>query len=253
MKNHFFIGYAGNKRNEVDNILSYIEELTNLNNIETIVEPFCGTSALSFFISTKYPKKFKYVLNDLDKNLIELYKIATDPQKLKKFNEELNLKVKLILNKEAYNLIKSENTFMSWFITHKIYAIKSGLYKLGYVPQEYNLIDVPIVHFLQTESITFSNVDGIEILKEYNDNDKAIIFLDPPYLIAENSFYNSTKTNIYEYLYHHNINYLNAFIVLVLEDNWIIKLLFKDDIKKTYNKLYQGSKKQTNHLLISNR
>ena len=77
MKNHFFFPYVGNKRNEVGNILSYIESC-NFNNIETIVEPFYGTSALSYYISTKYPNKFNYVLNDLDENLITLYKLVSN-------------------------------------------------------------------------------------------------------------------------------------------------------------------------------
>ena len=45
---------------------------------------------------------------------------------------------------------------------------------------------------------------------------------------------------------------MNALIILVLEDNWIIKLLFPNDIKETYDKKYSASKKQTSHLLISN-
>ena len=110
MKNHFFFSYAGNKRNEVGNILSYIESC-NFNNIETIVEPICGTSALSYYISTKYPKKFNYVLNDFDENLITLYKLVSNDKKFKKFNKELNIKVKTIINKEAYDEIKKENNF----------------------------------------------------------------------------------------------------------------------------------------------
>ena len=52
MKNHFIFSYAGNKRNESENILEKI----NFNNIETIIEPFCGSSAISFHISTLKPK-----------------------------------------------------------------------------------------------------------------------------------------------------------------------------------------------------
>jgi len=58
MKNHFFIAYSGNKREEVNTIHDYIKpKLTP--SITTIIEPFCGTSALSYYISTLYPKKYK--------------------------------------------------------------------------------------------------------------------------------------------------------------------------------------------------
>ena len=45
---------------------------------------------------------------------------------------------------------------------------------------------------------------------------------------------------------------MDAYIVLCLEDNWIIKLLFKDYIKAEYNKKYEMSKKKTTHLIITN-
>ena len=52
MKNHFYMSYSGNKREEVENIYNLID----FNNIATIVEPFCGTCAMSYYISTKHPK-----------------------------------------------------------------------------------------------------------------------------------------------------------------------------------------------------
>ena len=55
-KNHFFMGYAGNKRNEVGTIYDSIKD--KLTDIEYIVEPFCGTSAFSYYMSLKHPKKF---------------------------------------------------------------------------------------------------------------------------------------------------------------------------------------------------
>ena len=83
MKNHFFHSYFGNKREEVETIYNNI----NLDNIDTIIEPFCGSCALSFYISTLHPNKYKYVLNDNDKNLTELLKITQDKIKFDKFAE----------------------------------------------------------------------------------------------------------------------------------------------------------------------
>ena len=71
MKNHFFIPYAGNKREEVEPIYKEVENY--LEKIDTIIEPYCGTSAISYFISLKFPKKYKYILNDNNKFLIEIY------------------------------------------------------------------------------------------------------------------------------------------------------------------------------------
>ena len=53
MKNHFFFSYCGNKREEVEHIYN----LLDLNNIDTIVEPFCGSCAMSYYIWTQNKDK----------------------------------------------------------------------------------------------------------------------------------------------------------------------------------------------------
>ncbi len=65
-KNHLFYQYSGNKRTEVERIVNF----TDLTNIDIIIEPFCGSYALSFYISTLHPNRFKYILNDNDTHLI---------------------------------------------------------------------------------------------------------------------------------------------------------------------------------------
>jgi hypothetical protein len=57
MKNHFFFSYVGNKREEVEHIYN----LLDLNNINTIVEPFCGSCAVSYYIWSQNKDKNSYV------------------------------------------------------------------------------------------------------------------------------------------------------------------------------------------------
>ena len=71
MKNHFYFSYFGNKRNEVNQIYESI----NFDNIDLIIEPFCGSCAMSYFIAQQQPKKFKYILNDNNEHLINFMKI----------------------------------------------------------------------------------------------------------------------------------------------------------------------------------
>ena len=99
MKNHFFFSYAGNKRDEVELIDEKIKN--SLTGITTIIEPFCGSSAFSYYLSTIYPKKFKYILNDNNEQLIQLYHIAQNPTKLKKLVKQLS-QILDKLNKEKY-------------------------------------------------------------------------------------------------------------------------------------------------------
>ena len=250
-KNHFFISYHGNKRNEFNNIYDQIKD--KLDNIEIIVEPYCGSSAFSYFLSVKHPKKFKYILNDNNHYLMQLYDTGSNKKLLNDLISKLNEFSKdLTVNK--YNDIVKVDKFENWFYKHKIYNIRPGLYPINRtIKTDFeDLKEAPIMHFLNNERFELYNDDGINILEHYKNNKKALIFLDPPYLISCNSFYKDCNVNIYEYLYNNQINKMKAYVVLCLENNWIIKLLFKDFIKFEYDKQYELSKKNTSHLIITN-
>jgi len=77
--------------------------------------------------------------------------------------------------------------------------------------------------------------------------------MDPPYISTCNDFYYDHSMNIYEYLYNNKITNEKAKIYLILENIWIIKLLFQHNfILFEYDKKYESSKKQTTHIIISN-
>ena len=251
MKNHFFFPWAGNKREEVERLYNNID----LTNIKTIVEPFCGSSAFSYYISTLHPKKFNYILNDNDEHLIYLYNLFKNKELIIQTEKEINETMEKIKNKLDYDTQIKNKNWMSWFIGHKIYTIRPYLYKLTYKydkEKPFKFSDYPIYNFLISENIEIKKNDALEIIEEYKNNNENFIFLDPPYLIACNDFYNNNNVNIYEWLYNNNIRQLNSQIILILEKNWIIELLFKDYNKIYYNKLYQTSKKHTEHILIKN-
>lgn len=253
MKNHFMIAYSGNKRNECVDLYNEIKD--KIENIKYIIEPFCGSSAFSYYMSLQHPKKFKYILNDNDNFLIELYETARDETKLNEFVIKIN-NILIDINKEKYDKL-NKNELIGWFIHHKIYCIRPGLFplesKTKTIKRDITLIkNSPIIKFLRTESIIFKNIDGIDIINEYKNNNNCLIFIDPPYLLACNDMYKSSKVNVYEYLYINKITDFKSIVLLCLESNWIINLLFSGLIKKNYNKLYQLSKKKTNHLIISN-
>ena len=252
MKNHFLLSYFGNKRNEVEGL--YNEIINKLEVITTIIEPFCGSSAFSYYISTKHPKRFQYILNDNNKFLIQLYLIAKDETKLKKLVAVLNNKIKNI-DREKYNLIIQEDNIIGWLIKNRIYNIHPGLFpndeKRVLKSFDY-LFNCPIINFLRNEKIKIYNMDAIKLMEAYSNNNKCLIFLDPPYLVSCNDFYKDAKVNIYEYLFNNKIENMKASLLLCLEKNWIIEMLFNGQIKKEYGKKYESSKKHTTHFIISN-
>jgi len=246
MKNHFIFSYAGNKRDEVEKIYKNL----NLTNITDIYEPFCGTSALSYYISTQKPKEYTYHINDNNKHLIKLYNILKSKKETDKLNKEYNEITKTI-NKEIYDKL-DKNTLIGNLIHNKIYVIRPGLFKLDYKYKEIDFNEYPICKFLRNEKVIITNSDATDLINEIKDKENNFIFLDPPYISTCNSFYLSPTLNIYEYLSINDINKYKCKLVIVLENIWIIKLLFKDKHFIEYEKLYQTSKKKTTHLMIAN-
>jgi len=248
MKNHFFYSYFGNKREEVETIYKNI----NLDNIDTIIEPFCGSCAFSFYISTLHPNKYKYVINDNDKNLTELLKITQDKIKFDEFVQELEEVLKDI-DKDKYLSIIKSGSLLGYVLMNYIYCIRPGLFPINKLKSIKGFISAPIINFLRTEDITILNNDAIDVVKNYMNIETSLIFLDPPYVMLNNDHYSSAKLNIYEFLYENTIDNFKSTIVLVLELNWIIKLLLGKHIKFTYDKKYQTTHKQTTHCIISNK
>ena len=101
-------------------------------------------------------------------------------------------------------------------------------------------------------NITLSCDEATNIIEKYKNDEDALIFMDPPYMLEYNKMYHDSRVNIYEYLYNNQISTYKAKTVLCLNDNWIIRLLFNTHIKESYKKLYQQSKKANTHIVITN-
>lgn len=255
MKNHFIFPYYGNKRNEVEIIYKLLIEHKLLNDdITTILEPYAGTCAISYYISLQHPLKYKYTINDNDENLIELYKILSDNDKIKEFIKTINemcFKNGIFIDKEQYQSIIKLNNVYGYFMKHKFYNIHKGLYPLCTNQKLLNIEDilrVPIIHFLQTENIEFYSKDALEVILENNDK-HTISILDPPYLKTTTSSYSNPTFDIYKW-YSENENTLLNFC-FILEYMYIIKLLFQNENIILYDKKYTGLiKRKVKHAFI---
>ena len=62
--------YPGSKRKETKGLYPYLD----FSNINTIVEPYAGTCAISFYIAQKRPG-LTYILNDKNPYLKEMYEM----------------------------------------------------------------------------------------------------------------------------------------------------------------------------------
>lgn len=249
MKNHFYFPYPGNKRNEVDIIFKDLD----IEKYDTIIEPFCGSCAMSYYLSITYKKKFKYILNDIDENLITLLKMNED--EIIKLEDKLKELIP-ILDVIKYKEIIKEKTFFGWFLKHFFYNIRPGLFDKNGKNKVIKISKCPILNFLKSNDITFLNINAIDLIKDYDtrDNNNILFLLDPPYMeMNNNGHYVTDKnhnytSNIYKYLFDHKIDKHYLFIV---EYNWIVQLL-RLPVKIVYDKLYQPTKIKTKHAVLTN-
>ena len=252
MKNHFYISYAGNKRNEMPGLYSHLD----FTGIDTVVEPFCGSCAVSYYISTK-KDGLTYILNDNNIHLKEMYDILTDEEKTQEFQTNFNNIISNIKTKDQYKEAILEDRLESWLIENKYFNLRPGLCPIGYKgkdtlkPIDFSI--VPIVKFFRENNIIFLCDDAMKVYDEHKDKPNCMIILDPPYISTCNDFYLDHNMNIYEHLFKNDIKNEKAKIYLILEDIWIIRLLFQHNkILHEYAKTYETSKKKTTHLVISN-
>jgi len=242
------MAWSGNKRQEVEKIY----DLLDFTNITTIVEPFCGSCALSYYISLKQ-KNLTYILNDNNKYLKEMYEILIDTDLLLKFETSINDLIDTIKNKDDYLKIIKKDDLVGWFIKNKYYNIRSGLYDPANKFKHVDMKSFPIVDFFKNNKILFLCYNGLDIYHRYKDDKQSMILMDPPYINCVNGMYTNPDLNIYEYLSNNDIKFQDSNIYLILEDIWMIRLLFKGNkFLLSYDKQYEESKKQTTHIIISN-
>ena len=273
MKNYdFYYPYVGGKNRDIKFFESQLIEI-DFKKIKYIVEPFGGSSALSRYLYfNKGLQDKKYLINDLDSQLIDFYKYVKRYGS-KKLIEEYN-KVIENLDKDKYKLLYEEyktttdknRKLQLLFILSKLcFRTRLGLLNTrdGRAKKK---IDKPceIDKFYKNKKVEYSNKDFKEILNKYKDNEEAFIFLDPPYFDSFNSYYitynkdRKTKDKVIidnTSIFIDILEFMKSCkckVMLIINSNKILEHIYKDFIKGDYDKIYQITKNKTKHLICTN-
>lgn len=196
-----FVKWAGGKRQIVDKLLMYAPDEFN-----TYYEPFVGGGALLFELSPK-----KAVINDSNKELINVYSVLRNEEKFKKMCSILNTYEKNN-SEEFYYELRNKDRNKSSFdrlsdykrAGRTIYLNKAcfnGLYRVNSknefnVPfgkkTKVNTYDIgnliTVSNYLTMNDIKILNVDFEDSVKDAQKGD--FIYFDPPY-DSETSIFNS--------------------------------------------------------------
>lgn len=203
-----FVKWAGGKRQLLPTL---INNLPNMNNFTTYVEPFVGGGAMLFEIVKLY-KFEKMIINDINSSLMKCYElIKQDPQKLinelktlqneflstqkqdeffyqirNEFNKTKEPKYFIFLNKTCFNglfRLNKSGEFNTPF----------GKYKNPLICDEENILNVHKV----LKNVIIKNSDYKNLINDIDD--KTFIYFDPPYRpLSKTASFTSYFNNIFD-------------------------------------------------------
>lgn len=204
LKGKPFVKWAGGKRQIMDKLTKYVPDEFN-----TYYEPFIGGGALLFELSPK-----KAVINDSNKELMNVYEVLCDEQKFKKLcgilnnyeikhSEEFYYEIRnKDRNKNAYNRLSDYTRAARTIYLNK--ACFNGLYRVN-SKNEFNVPYgkktkvntyeggnlITVSNYLTMNNIKILSTDFEEVVKEAKKGD--FVYFDPPYDSDTNTFNSYTE------------------------------------------------------------
>ncbi len=235
----------GNKQKDLKYFIDYLPK-----DIKTVCEPFAGSFAVirNVYDDPKYnihindiDKKFMNTFGEIVNNIEEYYKMREFPPPSYCPYEEMKEHI------DKFNF--TDET-------------KEEIYRTRIAPRGCATTFPKKVKYDGLKELwnraTITHKDYKEILEQYKDDEEAFLFLDPPYLNSSNKDYNTgsmvdEKNNIIDNTEYY-IDILNFMkickckVLLVINNNAVMRYVFRKHILGQYNKTYASSRKE--NLLI---
>jgi len=248
-------GRLGNKTNDIKFFKNYLPL-----DCDKVIEPFGGSFAVSRIVYND--DKYKKYVNDIDPSLIAIY---NEPKKYFDLSNKLNDIAKKYIIEGSKTVdskkffkdvnddvsIDKDSIFYNYWKKEKV--VRGSLIKCV---KNYACSD-----FIKSmESINFTSDDYLKVVNKFRKDEKAFIFIDPPYLFSDNSQYSSTCEKgkndmtmiMVDLLKIIKSDDTKAKIMIIVNDLDLLRYIFNDYIKGDYKRIYQLSKKEDTHLIICN-
>jgi len=261
-----FFPYIGNKRTE----MSHIEPFINLDNIDYIVEPFCGSCSFSLFVYNEYlrdkNKKLKFRCNDIEERLIAIFNDVKkgnieDYLNYGKSVQKLDMEEKKKISKKYLENIHNtdkENLLRYFYIACSTFK-SFTMFMPRDVNRKYDLSKKQVImtEFCKSKDVKFICSEYKKIFDKYRENKNALLFIDPPYLNSFNVKYDTYyDKNIDVSSYYVDIKNLlknaKCKVIVVINNICLMNDYYKDFIKCIYGKTYQTYKTKTEHMILTN-
>ncbi len=192
------ISYQGSKRNELDKIDEFKPKQFN-----KFIDIFGGGGSVGLYFLQKYPELKEIVYNDISKIMVQLFNVLKNLDKtndlLKDLDErDYNDKQFFKINKNFKHQSSSINDYL--FLQRMAFRgivgngsinkhknKDTGELEISLRKNYYDFYKYPPV--LSNDKFKIYNLDCIELIDKYKDDDMAFIYLDPPYISCDNRSY----------------------------------------------------------------
>lgn len=267
----FILNYNGNKYQETK---KYLQPFIEQSNFEYIAEPFGGIFGFSRFYyfnhflkndKKKDNENVKFLINDIDKDLINFYKdLKKDFEKtLNNIRVEFdNITKDIKEDKELTHKLRQDKE------KHKIICLMaasvSSCYSISQFNTKFNNFmkkkDDYIDFFKKAQ---FYNMESNAFIEKHKNKKNILFYFDPPYFnscnksyddvfIEENGYYDGTSTYIqilkqFETSKASNMLVLNKIDVI----NYLFKNYIYKEYKGTYNNTFKKGKNQKHHIIYT--
>jgi site-specific DNA-adenine methylase len=237
--------------------VTYFLQCAQLSRVVTRNGAVRQTPPLSTYYK-QYPNK-EYLCGEINEELV--YFCQNLPNNL---NEVLT-KIKEILPtlavKESFDdyvrnhkpPMEDKINFLTWYLHYnKNYSLRPGLFSIQkrFNPDKYPALIKDCLTFF--ENINYYCQDYKMFLNQVQMDEKALVFLDPPYLLSSVSFYNGgLNDKIWEFILDW-IDNCKCKYIMVVDGSFFMKHLFKNKIIHEYSKEYQTTKRKVSHIVVSN-
>lgn len=255
--------YPGGKSRACKIIEEIINKYFDINNFNTIVSPFFGGGSFEFYMQNKY--NLKLIVNDKFTPLYNFWKQIKNNKNI--LCEELR-KINSITKEDFMNYRKIIMSLNDNCLEQAIYyfiinrcsfngSTLSGGFSLEASNKRFTETSINKIESLDFSNIEIYNNDFIDFINDNNNNEKQLLFLDPPYYLEKKSKLYGNNGDM-----HENFNHQFLFELIRTKRNWImtynncdyIKNLYKDFIIINVNWTYgmNTDKKSSEIIIISN-
>jgi DNA adenine methylase len=202
-----FLKWAGGKTQLIREIDPLLEQIFSQYQSVTYIEPFVGGGAILFYVLNKFPQVKRVIINDINPDLINAYKVIKNSpeeliEKLQKLEKKYNMKNLesqknfYLEQRDQFNLNKSttplEKTTLLLFLNKTCF---NGLYRVN----SRGLFNVPFGQYIKPKICDESNLIAVhKCLKKaeifMGDFEETLLLADRPTLFYLDPPYKPIKT-----------------------------------------------------------